>query len=340
MFQITVPMMKDIIKYVVVDMNEPCFFWGQPGGGKTQGSDQAANEIGALACDVRLSQYDSVDLRGFPGLDEATGTTVWHAPSTLPFNGNPRFPEDRLTLLILDEANAASPAVSAVAYQLVNERRVGEHELHDNVRVVMMGNREGDRGVTNKQPLPLANRLIHYEVIPELMATCEHFQRIGVPAVFVAFLQYRQELLSTFDPSKPEKAFATPRTWEKAAKAYSHAMPEDLKMATMAGAVGDGPAAEFWGFVDVWKNIVPIRKILADPTGVEMPDEVSMRYATCINVSGHMAPDNIDKLHAFVRRMDPIFTVLAWKLAIKRDEKLEQTREFVDFAREFNSLFR
>lgn len=37
--------------------------------GKSEGIAQLAAENDAVLCDIRLSQYDSVDLRGFPGVD-------------------------------------------------------------------------------------------------------------------------------------------------------------------------------------------------------------------------------------------------------------------------------
>lgn len=335
--------MQDAIRHCALRLREPLMFWSGPGIGKSEGVAQVAAEEGAVLCDVRLSQYDSVDLRGFPGVHADTALTVWHAPSTLPFKGNPHFPSDRPIILFFDEANAAAQAVSAVAYQIVNDRRCGEHELMDNVVIVLAGNREGDRGVTNKQPLPLSNRLTHYEVVSGIDDWCAWASRGGQPAIGVAFLKLREvdNLLNTFDPSKPEKAFATPRTWVKALRYYAdERMPLEIKQASMAGAIGDGPAAEFWGFVEVWQHMIPIEDILANPAGVATPDEMSMRYAVTVNVSGHMDAKTIKPLYTFLKRLDPEFTVLAWKLATKRDETLLYCNEFVEFSKQYGAIFR
>jgi hypothetical protein len=204
---------------------------------------------------------------------------VWHPPATLPFVGNNSFPDDKLILLFFDEANAPRAPVSAVAYQIVNDRRCGEHELKPNVRMVMAGNREGDRGVTNKQPLPLSNRLIHCEVGRRRDAWCEWAQENGVPPVAIAFFQFRKDLLNTFDPMKPEKTFCTPRTAEKAWRYYAdEEMPLDVKQAAMAGAVGDGVAAEMWGFVNVWQEVAQLMpRILKEPTTVKIPEKIDMQ---------------------------------------------------------------
>lgn len=337
---ITINEAKDMIQYVAVDMAEPVMLWGQPGVGKSEAVAQVArDDDNSPLVDIRLSQYDAVDLRGIP-VPHDNGLTVWHAPSTLPFVGNDAFPDDKRIYLFLDEINSAANSVAAVAYQLINDRGVGEHRLKDNVVVIAAGNRESDRGVTNRMPTPLANRFTHAEIGVDVTAWCEYAQDVGLPPVGIAFMQFRKPLLSTFDPSKPDKAFATPRTWVKALRYHMSGMPQVTKSAAMAGAVGEGPASEFLGFVEVWQSIVPIEDIIKDPTGVALPDELSTRYATSVNVSGSLAVDTADQLHRFLKRLDPEYVVLAWQLAIKRDEALFTTDAFMDFSKAYHAVFK
>ena len=127
--------LRRIISDVVVDMNEPVMVVGQFGGGKSEITNEVVKELGAFPCDIRLGQYESVDLHGIPAKSK-DNLLVWFPPSTLPFVGNPHFPDDQTIVLILDEITSATPPVFAVAYQLINERRVGEHYLKDNVRII------------------------------------------------------------------------------------------------------------------------------------------------------------------------------------------------------------
>ena len=117
-------------------------------------------------------------------------------------------------------------------------------------------------------------------------------------------------------------------------------MSHRTKQIAMAGAVGDGPSAEFWGFIDVWakvKDYMP--RILKDPQGVELPDETSLVYAVSIAASGTMDTKNVGILHQFLCRLDPEFTVMAWQLAVKRDDKLFATKEFIEFSKRFKVIF-
>lgn len=337
MFTVSIKSAKQLIEDVAIKMNEPVMLWGQPGVGKSEVMQQLARDYNAVLCDVRLSQYDSVDLRGIPVPDD--GFTVWHAPSTLPFEGNEAFPDDGLTLLFLDEINAAAPAVSAVAYQLINDRRVGEHKLKDNVRIVAAGNRESDRGVTNRMPTPLANRFTHIEIAVDVDAWCEWAIKEQLPAIGIAFMQFRKPLLTTFDPTKPDKAFATPRTWVKALRYYSSNMREDIKQAAMAGAIGVGPSSEFWGFVHVWSEMPSIKEIEANPKTARLPEDAATQYAVTINVSGNMTAKNAGTFMHYLERMSPEFVVLAWQLGVMRDEGLYTSTAYPQFAKKYNTLF-
>lgn len=356
MHLIDIPTMKGIVRDVVVDLNEPAMFVGQFGAGKTEGIEQAVTDLdaelsasprlidgvmvnGAILCDIRLGQYDSVDMRGFPGVNRDTGQTIWHPPSTLPFMGNDMFPDDKLIVVVLDEITSATPPVFGVAYQFINERKIGEHVCKPLVRICAAGNRESDKGIVNRIPMPLANRMTWYEIGVNVDAWCEWAQVHSIAPIFVAFMQFRKNLLCTYDPSKPEKVVATPRTWAKAAKYFSSGMAHDRKLASMAGAIGEGPTMEFFGFNDIWQKVLPISAIIADPEKVKLPDEPSMKYATAVSVSGAMDAKNVTALYKFLIRMPPEFVVLAWQLAVKRNNALFNVKEFMDFSRRYQAVF-
>lgn len=335
MFTIDHKSLATFLDSVTFDLDMPTMIWGQPGGGKSDAARQLAQRKDAVLVDIRLSQYDSVDLRGIP--IPADGMTVWNIPSTMPFVGS-KFPADRPIILFFDEINAGAPAVQAVAYQLVLDRACGEHQLLPNVHILAAGNREGDKGVTNKMPLPLANRFCHVELGVSADAAVDYMMG-KVPPECAAFLSFRKPLVSTFDPSRADKAFGTPRSWMAAFRVYASKAPLDAKRIAMAGLVGEGPAVEFWAFIDSMDKVVPIKTIIADPMAAPLPDELSMRYATAVSVSGAMTPKNAAPLHKYLVRLDPEFLILSWQLALKRDESLTASPEFLELATKYRALF-
>lgn len=341
---INLPTMKSMITHVGVKHRRPLMFWGPMGVGKSEGVAQAVADHDGVLVDIRLSQYDSVDLRGIPDPDKESRQTVWYAPATLPFMGNPAFdPDGPLIFLFLDEVNAAAPAVSAVAYQLINDRRVGEHALMDNVVIIAAGNREGDRGITNKQPAPLSNRLVHAELVADIKAWSFWAQSSGkIPPVMVALLNFQPDLLHTFDPNQPTvKAFGTPRTWEFAADFFNDPdMPKDIKFAAISGAVGEANQIQLMAFADIWGSLTPVEDIIKSPTTVPVPDKLDIQYAMAVHVSGNMDKGNSDQLHKYLDRMNPEMVVLAWTLAINRDEDVTDTNAFLHaYAPKYRSLF-
>jgi hypothetical protein len=337
--------LESIIKDIVLRLNEPVMLIGQYGAGKTEGTEYIVNKHGAVMCKILLGQYDTVDLKGTPWVVEYEAgwqATVWRPASTLPFKGNPNFPTDKPIVLFLDELTSATVPVMGICYQLINERRVGEHELMDNVRIVCAGNREVDKGIVNRMPQPLCNRLTWFEVGVDPDAWCQWAQRkySEAAAIFMAFIMWRKVLLCTHDPAKPEKTVATPRTWEKCIRYYNdEPMSADVKRKAMAGAVGDGPSAEFWGFVEIWQSVTKLMaKIKKEPDKAPIPEEPSLQYAIAISLSGDMSPTTAGPLNTYLMRMPPEFVVVAWQLAVLRDQAMFATPEFVTFSRKFKTV--
>ena len=136
----------------------PVMMWGPPGVGKSQMVAQVAEKHGVPVIDIRLSQMEPSDLRGIPF---RSGEHVeWAVPAMLP-DAERHGVEG---ILFLDEITSAPPSVSAAAYQLILDRRLGEYRVPDGWAIFAAGNRQGDRGVTYSMPAPLANRFSHFEV--------------------------------------------------------------------------------------------------------------------------------------------------------------------------------
>lgn len=358
---------KDAIKQLVIKLNEPCFFKGTFGIGKSVGANQAVQELnepsaleallgeaiwytndegaqakytGVMLCDIRLGGYDSVDMRGTPWPDKTTALTRWFAPATLPFEGNDAFPDDKIVLVLFDEFNMAAPEVFGVAYQLVNDRAAGEHKFKKGVRIAMAGNLETDRGIVNPVPMPLNNRVTHFEAVTDAESFCNYLTSIAAPPIFVAFLLFCKELVNTYDPKSTTPVVATPRTIEKAIKYYQSTLSDELKRSAMSGVVGKGWTTQFMGFHDVWRSVIPIKKIIQDPTGVELPVEESLMYATIVNVAGAMTLKNMKPLYTFLIRLKPMYVVLAMTLACTRDNALYGSDEYIkDYVKRYRAIY-
>lgn len=312
--------------HTLLSIRQPVFLWGAPGVGKSQIVAEVARSLGWVLRDIRAVLLDPVDLRGIPRIT-AEGTTQWCAPSFLPGA------ESRERgILFLDELNTAPPLVQAACYQLVLDRRIGEYVLPDGWVVVAAGNREKDRAVTHRMPTALSNRMVHLEFDVSLDDWLEWAARSGIRPEVMAFLRFRPKLLHDFDPQSASRAFASPRSWAFVSAIMQAAPDEDVEYGLYRGAVGDGAAAEFMGFLQVWRELPSVDAVLAAPAEAVVPSEPAARYAVSEALASRASWDTLPAVFAYLERMPVEFGVLCMRQAICREPGLVESPAFGTWA--------
>lgn len=302
--------------------------WGAPGVGKSALVYEVARSMGVRLQDERVSDRDPVDFRGLPEI--IGGKTVWTLPDFWPTEGE--------GILFFDELTNAVPAVQSVCYQVVLDRKLGNVPLPGGWAVVAAGNREADRAISQRMSSALANRFVHLEFEPDLDEWVSWSARAGIRAEVVAFLSMRRELLHAFDPSRGEKSFASPRTWEFVSRLMDAAGPdpEAAGFDLLAGTVGAGAAGEFLAFVRTFRELPELRDIWASPDKAIVPDGTSGRYAVACAVAKSAKPATMASAVTYIRRLPAEFQVLACKQIARRGEGLEKCGPFIRWATENN----
>ncbi|MES9971125.1 MAG: AAA family ATPase [Candidatus Thiodiazotropha sp.] len=258
----------------------PVMLWGPPGVGKSDMVREVAENHQAPVIDIRLSQMEPSDLRGIPF--RVNGSVDWAVPSILP-NSERHGPEG---ILFLDEITSAPPTVSAAAYQLILDRRLGEYQVPQGWAIFAAGNRQGDRGVTYSMPAPLANRFSHFEVETHLDDWVAWAYRNTIDERIIAFLRFRPELLFDFDPAHNPIAFPSPRSWEFAHRALqkfdNHAQ---LLQGALQACVGPAAGIELNAFVNSLHKMPDLDAIIAGED-LPVPDEIDLQYAIAAALVG------------------------------------------------------
>lgn len=319
--------------------NIPVFLWGAPGVGKSDSVRQIARRrmpwadtvFAALGLpynlpviDLRAILLDPVDLRGLPMVE--SGKAAWAQPAFLPQVER----DGPAGILFLDELNAAPASVQAACFQLILDRRLGEYELPTGWRIVAAGNRQSDRAAAQRMPSPLANRFAHVDVEPDVQSWGAWAISENLSPVVLAFLRFRPDLLHKMDGSDL-RAFPTPRAWANVAKVAG--APDDIRQALVAGIVGEGAAAEFEGFVRVWRSIPSLADIVANPDGVNVPDDPATLYAVATGLARKADRNNFAPILRFSKRaLGPEFSILLCVDAVSRDGGLKETRAFIEWA--------
>lgn len=258
----------------------PVMLWGPPGVGKSQIVAQVGARHGAPVIDIRLSQMEPSDLRGIPFRDKEL--VEWAIPSMLPDETR----HGAMGILFLDEITSAVPSVSAAAYQLILDRRLGDYRVPDGWAIFAAGNRQGDRGVTYTMPAPLANRFSHFEVDLNLDDWVAWAYKHNVDERIIGFLRFRPEQLFNFDPAHNPVAFPTPRSWEFAHRALQKfGESPTLLLGTLQACVGPAAGIELKAFIDSLDQMPDLDAILRGED-IKAPKEVDLQYAVASALVG------------------------------------------------------
>lgn len=314
-------------------IHTPVMLWGPPGVGKSQIIAGIARRHGARLVDIRLSQMEPTDLRGIP-FKTSDDRVKWSVPEMLP-DSNSSEPG----ILFLDEINAAPPSVSAAAYQLILDRRLGEYVMPKNWAIFAAGNRQGDRGVTYAMPAPLANRFTHYHIEPNLDDWIAWALEHNIDECIIGFLRFRPDLLFRYDPAHNPEAFPSPRSWEyadRALKKFGHR--PDLLTDTLQACVGDDVGIELKAYIDNMANLPDIDAIL-EGRETAVPKTVDLQYgvAAALVRRAKQAAGDTDKLanilkyaRRFPQREMGVMLVTDLHRAV--GQPLFRVPEFVDWA--------
>lgn len=258
----------------------PVMLWGPPGVGKSDMVREVAHKHQAPVIDIRLSQMEPSDLRGIPF--RTNGSVEWAIPSLLPNQER----HGSQGILFLDEITSAPPTVSAAAYQLILDRRLGEYQVPEGWAIFAAGNRQGDRGVTYSMPAPLANRFSHFEVETNLDDWVAWAYRNQIDERIIAFLRFRPELLFDFDPAHNPVAFPSPRSWEFAHRALQKFIDHpQLLQGALQACVGPAAGVELHAFVSSLDKMPDLDAILRGEE-VSVPSEIDLQYAVASALVG------------------------------------------------------
>jgi len=126
-----------------------------------------------------------------------------------------------------------------MAQQLILDRRVGSYVVPDGWFIWAAGNRKEDRAAVFDMPTPLANRLLHLEVEPDLDSFKSYGLERNLHEQILSFLSLRTTLLHKLDPY--QTAWPSPRSWEMASRLHS-TLPDLGLILDGAGATVDFPA--------------------------------------------------------------------------------------------------
>ena len=336
---VTVEQFTTIVKrQFSAGIKRPIFGLGKGGIGKTESIADLAKDLGIGYIDIRLLLYSEVDLKGIPYPNVNHTATIWLQNDILPRTDR----DGERGILVFDEITSCAKSVRTAAYQLLNERRLGEYVLPDGWMIVCLGNGEEDGGDYQGMEGNFANRCAVFNVTHNLDAWKDWAYKKGVNYLVLGYVSWRPSDLHTYTPdSETEMIFASPRSWSAVSdilNIYGFNKDDEITNLQILANVGSRVGNNFISFCKYKDTAVEPSDILA---GKKVPEikEQEVLFLTMQGVIKLMADAvKIDKTnHGGLTKNTLIKCAngLRWMIGLKSIEhQVMAVKDFVSTNRE------
>ena len=303
------------------------FFKGKPGMGKSDACIQIGHNLGIdddRILVVHVNNHDVVDFTGVPSV--TNGQTVFN-PTEMFY----KFREGTgAGLIVLEELPQSSTHHQTWAAGFLLERTTPTFKLDKDVRFLVTGNRVEDRAGAKQLLTHLSNRMYEFEMETSLDDWCEWAMQNEIPSKGIAFMRLRPQLLNDFDANRSVNP--TQRAWSQ----LFLEVPQDLStteyMMACTAKVGEGAGAEWCAARDMMDKMPSIDSIRLSPDKVEIPTEPAIMFAVATALSMTTEPDAFERDMRYITRMSKEFQMVYVTDALRLHPKLQQTKQFVDWA--------
>ncbi len=308
-------------------IKRPLHVESSPGLGKTQIAAQAAAEIGIGFKAIHAPLLQPEDY-GFPVIS-ADKTTVNFVVSKQKF---PVVGADcqEEGIFLIDEMSQADNSAQKILANLIQEREIHGQYLKPGWLIVTTGNRTTDRAGANRLLSHLKNRLTAIELEASLDDWTQWALDNAVKPEVISFIRFRPALLNAIDAQNDINA--TPRAWAEGVSAALGVVDPALELQVFKGDVGEGAAAEFLGFLKIYRKLPSPDQILLNPKKSPVPTDPATLYALCGALASRVSLDNFGRLMEYSNRLPPEFNLIFVRDAMRKDPSIQETKEFIDWA--------
>lgn len=213
----TVSELKEILSRYIdtgTSINYALKIVGHPGVGKSAVVKEVADEKNYYFIDTRLAFKENIDLGGYPVPDHESKRMVYYRPRFIPPE---TVPENYNGIVwFLDEANRAHPTVIQTLFQIITEKRCGEHELPENTSIILAGNlgEEDATTITDFDDAALDGRLAIIHLKPDAADWLKWADENGIHRSITRYISaYPEKLWDEYQVNP------NPRGWDQVSKA-------------------------------------------------------------------------------------------------------------------------
>ena len=300
---------------------------GPPGGGKTSIVHQVAEELGLPIIEKHMPTMLVEDF-GIPYPDAQGNSFSYKLPDWFPYKG--KAGTEGGGVLCFDDRNQANTDLQKVLANIQQARNLHGVPLADGWSVVSTGNRQSDRAGANRVLSHLRNRETVLEFETHLDDSTSWMITNDVRPEVISFTRFRPNLLHDFDPQRDVNP--TPRSWVEGVSAVLGAVPPEAEYECFKGAVGEGAAAEFVGYLRIFRKLPNPDAILIAPDTADVPTDPATLYALSGALADRATEGNMERVVTYTSRMPAEFSVLSVSYAVRKKPELANTQAFTKWA--------
>lgn len=314
-------LLKDTIKSMFPIQRTVCIE-GSPGGGKTTIVHEVAEELGIPCVEKHMPTMLVEDFGILFPEGKDSQALHYKLPDWFPVKG--KAPEQGI--LLFDDRNQAGADLQKVLANICQARTLHGVSMPDGWMVISTGNRQSDRAGANRVLSHLRNRETVIDLETHLDDWTNWAINNDVKPEVISFIRFRPNLLHDFDPQRDQNA--TPRSWVDGVSAVLGTVPSDAEYECFKGAVGEGAAAEFVGFMRIYRKLPNPDAILLNPTTSDVPTDPATLYALSGAIAERATESNFDRVVSYCERMPAEFSVLTVSYACRKRPEVAQTAAF------------
>ena len=304
----------------------PVCIEGMPGGGKTTIVQEVASELSVGYIEKHTPTMLVEDF-GVPDMATGDKSFGYKLPDWFPFEGSDTPDEG---IICFDDRNQGGNDIQKVQANILQAGTLHGVRMKKGWHCVSTGNRQQDRAGANRVLSHLRNRETVIELETHLDDWTSWAIEHDVKPEVISYIRFRADALHDFDPQRDVNA--TPRSWVEGVSDVIGVVPADAEYECFKGAVGEGHAAGFVGFLKIHRKLPNPDNILMNPTGSNVPDDPATLYALCGTLAHKATLANFDRVITYVARMPKEFSVLCISYATRKNEELASSGAFTKWA--------
>jgi hypothetical protein len=323
----------EILK-VTIPAGLPILIKGAPGVGKSDIIAQVCNTLGVNLMIDHPVVSDPTDYKGLPYAGPDGKATF------LPFGSLQKLIDAKVpTVYFLDDLGQAPQTVQAACMQLILARRINGYHVSPFVTFMAATNRHTDRaGVTGILEPVKSRWSTILELVPDMNDWTQWALTAGLPTELIAFIRFRPELLWKFAPTNEIKNTPCPRTVNNVGKLMQAKIPPHLEYVAFTGAAGEEFAAEFSGFLRIFRSLPNPDAVLMNPDSAEVPTDPATLYAICGALARRAGDNSIERLVSYANRLPDEFSVLLINDSYRLAPEIANSRTYIDWCAKHNDV--